>query len=295
MLIKPLNEEAIKQAGWNDTYISGYSERVHIFYYHAEAASKNIIVLHTPVIAVKNCYECYEQLGSIYGFNVFAVDYVPDEGECSGTTKDFTLPNMVANLDAVYEYVSGKYSGDIHLLGYTGIGGIMAQYYLGTGCKFKSFAQFACGIYGDIAPLGLPKFLAKPLIQVCRLLIRIKPTLAITFTPPPAKGYHAELDNEFYKSFRLRDANFFIMKINTLLRMLECMVGKESLLKVPLACPTLVFKTLHDRYFSCDYFDQYFDALTCEKKLVEINDVHNSYFISPEPFMKEIAAWVNSH
>ncbi|GLB31480.1 hypothetical protein LAD12857_34030 [Lacrimispora amygdalina] len=95
MKIHPLNEEAIREIGWSDIYVSGYSEKVHIFHYRAGVNSKNIIVLHTPVTAVKNCYECYEQLGRIYGFNVFAVDYVPGEGECSGETQDFTLLNMV--------------------------------------------------------------------------------------------------------------------------------------------------------------------------------------------------------
>ncbi|RDU25200.1 alpha/beta hydrolase [Anaerosacchariphilus polymeriproducens] len=77
--------------------------------------------------------------------------------------------------------------------------------------------------------------------------------------------------------------------------MLECVIGKNSLLKVPISCPALVFKTLHDRYFSKEYFERYYKALTCEKKLVEVNDVHNSYFMNPDPFMKEIASWVKEH
>ena len=295
MKIRPLNEEVMKEIGWRDIYISGYSQKVHIFHYRTGANCKNIIVLHTPVTAVKNCYECFEQLGRIYSFNVFAVDYVPGEGECSGEAQDFTLLNMVANLDAVYEYVRGSYSEDIHLLGYTGAGGIMAQYYLGTGCKFKSFSQFACGIYGDTTPLGVPAAFARSVMGILRFLVKIKPTLSMTFTPPAAKGYHAELDNEFYETILVRDPNFFTLKINSFLRILECMVGKESLLKVPVSCPTLVFKTLHDRYFSANYFDRYYNTLICEKKLVEIDDIHNSYFITPEPFMKEIAAWVNCH
>lgn len=42
-------------------------------------------------------------------------------------------------------------------------------------------------------------------------------------------------------------------------------------------------------------FDRYYNALTCEKRLVEIEDTHNSYFIAPKAFMKEIAEWVNCH
>ena len=296
MRIQPLNEEKMKEAGWEDIYISGYSQKVHIFQHVTGKENKNIMILHTPVTAVKNCYECFEQLGRVYSFNVFALDYAPGEGECSGVAKDFTLENMTANLNAVYNYICEKYSDDIHFLGYTGVGGIMAQYYIGINPKFKSFSQFACGIYGNITPLGVPNFLAKPLLGFCRMLVKIKPDLTIPFSPPKAKGFHAELDNEFYETIiSMRAPDFFDLKVNSLLQTLECMVGKKSTLKKPIECPTLVFKTLHDRYFSTEYFDSYYDALICEKKLVEINDVHNSYFITPELFMREIADWVNSH
>lgn len=231
MKIHPLNEEAIKESGWSDIYIAGYSEKVHIFHYYGGMDCKNIIVLHTPVTGVKNCFECFEQLGRLYGFNVFAVDYVPGEGECSGTSLDFTLSNMVENLDAVYNYVHNHFSDDIHLLGYTGSGGIMAQYYLGTGRKFRSFSQFACGIYGDTSPLKLPKFFSRPTIGMLRLLVKIKPTLTVTFVPPAAKGYHADLDNAFYQNIIVREPQFFTLKINTVLRTLECLAGKESFLK----------------------------------------------------------------
>lgn len=295
MKLQPLNEALIESSGWRDHYVSGFSKKVHIFYYHSGPSKKNIILLHTPVTAIKNCFECFEQLGPIYGFNVFAIDYVPGEGDCSGESRDFTLSNMVSNIDAIYEYVCTNYSDDIHLLGYTGAGGIMAQYYLGTGRTFKSFSQFACGIYGDTTPVGLPKFFVKPTMCLLHLLIKLKPSLTIPFRPPRATGYHKELDNEFYETITVRDPHFFALKANSLLRTLECLAGGKSLLKEPLTCPTLVFKTLHDRYFSRDYFDRYFQSLTCEKKLIEINDTHNSYFMTPEPFMKEIAAWVNDH
>lgn len=295
MRIQPLNEEELMKVGWEDVYVSGYS-RVHIFQHVTGKTSKNVLILHTPVTAIKNCYECFEQLGSMYSFNVFALDYAPGEGECGGETKEFTLVNMTRNIDAAYKYICENYSEDIHLLGYTGAGAIIAQYYLGTNPKFKSFSQFACGIYGDTTPLGVPGCLAKPFLGICRMLVKVKPDLALSFKPPKAKGFHAELDNEFYDTMiAMRDSKFFDLKINSLVQVLECMVGKDSMLKKKVTCPTLVFKTLHDRYFSVEYFDSYYNSLTCEKKLVEINDTHNSYFINPEPFMREIASWVKSH
>lgn len=295
MRILPINDEEVKMQGWKDIYVSSHSGKVHIFYYYAGKEAKNVMVLHTPVIAIKNCYECYEQLGRIYHFNVFALDYAPGEGECTGTCQDFTLSAMVENIDAAYEYIRGNYSYDIHLLGYTGAGGIIAQYYLGTGRSFKSFAQFACGIYGKTKPLGIPDFVAKPTLAICKLLVQINPNMFVNYKPPKSQGFHANLDDEFYQSITAREPGFFSLKVNSLLRILECMLGKESFLKVPIACPTLVFKTLHDRFFSKEYFDQYYCSLTCEKKIVEINDTHNSYFIHPDIFMKEVAIWFNTH
>ncbi len=295
MKIQPLNDEKMKKDGWEDVYVFGYS-KVHIFQHISDKDCKNIMLIHTPVTAVKNCYECYEQLAREYSFNVFTMDYAPGEGECGGETKEFTLENMTANIDAVYQYICENYSSEIHLLGYTGAGAIIAQYYLGINPGFKSFSQFACGIYGNTKPLGVPTFLAKPMLSVCRLITKKRPDFTMAFKPPKAKGFQAESDNEFYESMiAYRDSSFFDLKINSLVQILECMLGAESMLKMEITCPTLVFKTLHDRYFPKEYFDCYYASLQCKKKLVEINDTHNSYFIHPEPFMREIASWVESH
>ncbi len=72
---------------------------------------------------------------------------------------------------------------------------------------------------------------------------------------------------------------------------LECIVSEKSILKKGVHCPTLVFKTTHDRYFKADYFDKYYNHLTCEKKLVEIEDVHNSYLIEPDVFCRQAVEW----
>lgn len=130
-----MDNAKLKEAGWEDIYLKTISSTVHIHHYNAGKNRKNILLIHTPVIAVKNCYECYEQLGRVYGFNVFALDYAPGEGECSGLVKDFTLQHMLDNLDAVYQYIKENYSNQIHLLGYTGA--IFAQYYLGHNKEFK--------------------------------------------------------------------------------------------------------------------------------------------------------------
>ena len=76
-----------------------------------------------------------------------------------------------------------------------------------------------------------------------------------------------------------------------LLPLVELFVAEDSAAKNSVAIPTLVFKVLHDRYFSPQYFDDYFQSLTCEKKLVEVNGVHNSYYLDSEIFCQHAYEW----
>ena len=76
---------------------------------------------------------------------------------------------------------------------------------------------------------------------------------------------------------------------------MECFVAKDSVVKNSVVVPTLVFKVLHDRYFAPRYFDSYFQSLSCDKKLIEINGVHNSYYLDSEIFCKHVYEWFSAH
>lgn len=73
--------------------------------------------------------------------------------------------------------------------------------------------------------------------------------------------------------------------------MLECFIAEDSKIKDGVNIPTLVFKTLHNRYFKTQHFDSYYNSLKCKKKLVEINNVHNNYYIDNEKFCQEAYDW----
>jgi len=59
--------------------------------------------------------------------------------------------------------------------------------------------------------------------------------------------------------------------------------------------PTLVFKTLHDRYFRPSFFDSYYSNLNCKKKLIEFNNTHNSYYLYSKDFCKAVYEWFSEN
>ena len=75
----------------------------------------------------------------------------------------------------------------------------------------------------------------------------------------------------------------------------ECLISPDSPIQNSITIPTLVFKTLHDQYFSKEYFDSYFSSLNCKKKLIEINDVHNSYYLRCDEFCEAAYNWFSEN
>jgi len=73
-------------------------------------------------------------------------------------------------------------------------------------------------------------------------------------------------------------------------------VAKDSAAKHSVAIPTLVYKIPHDRFMTPQFFDDYFQSLTCKKKLVEIEGgIHNSYFLDSDLFCKHAYEWFAAH
>ncbi|MCW3489477.1 hypothetical protein [Dethiobacter alkaliphilus] len=73
--------------------------------------------------------------------------------------------------------------------------------------------------------------------------------------------------------------------------MLEYFVASDRAIKYGVNVPTLVFKTMHDRFFKPQYFDDYYASLTCKKKLVQIDDTHNSYYFDSITFCNTVYQW----
>ncbi len=245
----------------------------------------NIIVTHTPIVSTLEMQQAYEPLIEL-GVNVFAFDF-SGTGKSGGKEKDFSRDSIVKDMDAVVDYIETNYSSNIHVFGNTGIGGMFAQYYVSSSNRIKSFAQFACVDYKNTAGIGYPYAVVKALCSGLGLL----PNLHFTMKPPKYRGYNEDKDNNFYKVLEQRYPDIWKTSSKILQAMLECFVASDSTIKNGVNVPTLVFKTMHDRYFKPEYFDAYYNSLTCKKKLVQIDDTHNSYYFDSITFCTTVYQW----
>lgn len=248
-------------------------------------SAMNIIVTHTPIVTTLELQSAYEPLTK-YHVNIFAFDF-SGTGRSGGKEEKFSRGSIVKDLDTIVQYIEENFSTNIHLYGNTGIGGMFAQYYACSSNKIKSFAQFGCVDYKNAEGVGCSNGTA----AVMRFFLNLLPNFHITMKPPQYNGYNASQDNAFYEHLKQHNPGIFKSSTKILNTTLECFIASDSAIKKGLSIPTLVFKTLHDRYFSREYFDSYFSSLTCKKKLVEINNTHNSYYFRSEEFCEAAYKW----
>jgi len=272
--------------GWKHIEIPNGEASLFCNAFIKSKTAMNIIVTHTPIVTTLDVQPAYEPLAK-YGVNIFAFDF-SGTGKSGGSAKEFSRQSIVKDLDAVVDYVESNFSTNVHLYGNTGIGGMLAQYYAATSTRIKSFAQFACINHKDTAGgLGYPY----PVVKMLCAVLGFLPQMRITLKPPKYSGYRHEEDNAFYEELMNRHPGVWKANTKMLKTLMECFVSKDSAARNSVAIPTLVFKVMHDRYFSPQYFDDYFQSLTCEKKLVEINGVHNSYYLDSELFCEYVYKW----
>lgn len=271
---------------WREIYIG---DRLFCNNYISSKDAMNIVVCHTPVFSTTVIKRVYEPLAG-YGVNIFAFDF-SGTGKSQGEAKDFSTASVLSDFKTVTGYIAANFSDDIHVFGNTGMGGILAQYYICSGPPVKSFAQFACAIHQDTKPLGVPY----PLLRLIYPLMKAFSGKTITFREPKFSGPRAERDDGVYREIERVCPGFRQCKMSLVAALAESFVLGQSAFTNGPACPTLVFKTLHDRYFAADYFDRYYDSLSCEKKLVEVDDVHNSYYLSGALFCREAYNWFAQH
>lgn len=263
------------------------NEKTNIFCntYITRKSAMNIIVTHTPVISTLDLQPAYEPLTK-YEVNIFAFDF-SGSGKSGGYEKDFSISSIVNDLHTVVNYIEKNYSTNIHLYGNAGIGGIFAQAYVCSTNRIKSFAQFACGDYRNTAGVGYPYWC----VTIMSWLLKHLPNFHITMNPPKYNGYHCEQDNAFYRKLLVQNPRLFKSSTKVMNTLLECLISPASPLQNTITVPTFVFKTLHDRYFPKEYFDHYYSNLTCKKKLLEIDDVHNSYYLRCGEFCEAVYNW----
>lgn len=249
----------------------------------------NVIFCCTPVCSVKEVRRCYQPIAES-GFNVYALDF-SGMGESEGDIRNLSTQGICDDFDSVVNYIMTQSNEPIFLFGDTGIGGLIAQYYASYTEQISGFAQFGCAIYKDASPLNISKTMLTVIYPVVSALSQIAPRLNFNFTAPKYSGYHADIDNGFYDKMLKRNPKFFSMNIKLIKAIMDIICSRNSFIRKGITVPTLVFKTMHDRYFPRTYFDGYYEKLNCSKKLIEIDDVHNSYYFYPDIFAAHVVDW----
>lgn len=262
---------------------------LHIHECITNPTASNVIFCCTPVISTVELQACYLPLHEM-GFNVFALDFA-GTGKSGGAPADFTTTGVIDDFDSLITHIKTKSTGNIYLFADGGIGGIIGQYYVSGKTPIQGFAQFAVALYRKTSSLGVPTPLAVLCLPIVKFLCKIAPNMRLPMNPPKYTGYHAEEDDAFYNTQLEKSKDFFRANIHFVRVLLEILVGKNSRLKQTPAIPTLLFKTMHDRYFPTHYFDDYFAQLQCPKKLHVVEDVHNSYALYPQEFATAVAEW----
>ena len=252
-------------------------------------SAMNIICVHTPIVTTLALQPAYEPFKK-YGVNLFAIDFSGTGN--SGGKGPISRKSFVQDLDAVLDYIENNYSANIHLYGPTGIGGMFAQYYATTSTRLKSLAQFNCINYKKTAGMGYPL----PLAKFVYFLLTCLPNITIPYKPPKYQGPRHQEDNGFYEEMKQKYPCFKGVQTKFLKLVLAFFVAKDSAAQRCVSIPTLVYKIPHDRFMTPQFFDDYFQSLTCKKKLVEIKDgIHNSYYLDSEEFCKYAYEWFLEH
>ena len=261
--------------------------------YFLSPESPNLIFCCTPIVTVTDFEVCYKPFAE-KGFNVFALDFA-GVGKSAGSMKNFSARGIVEDFDALLSHICNNYGKYVFLFGDTGTGGIFAQHYAAVRNDVTALAQYGICIPGDTSPLKSSAGLLRIMHGMLSLSGKLLPQIQLPFTVPAYDGYNAERDNRFYARLREENPAMFRVHVNFMTTLMGMFLGKNGVTEKDIAVPTLVFKTLHDRYYPPEYFDKYYARLNCAKRLVEINDVHNSYYFYPERIAADVADWFMRH
>jgi len=261
-------------------------------YHQKENEIGNIIFCCTPTISVseqeiESCYLYFAE----YGYNVFAFDFY---GTCKsdGFSSDIKPTTIIEDFETVIGHIKTISDSPIFLFGDTGTGGIMGQFYVAHSQQIVAFAQFGQGIYRDISCIFNGP---KPIISIAYLIVKVVssffPKMQVKLSIPKYNGYNAEKEDKLYAMLEQKKRDFRKIGICLFHTIFWFLYNKNSPLAVPLTTPTLVFNARHDRYFANEYVQRYYKGLRGKKKIIHIDDCHNSYFFQSKKIVIEVDKW----
>ncbi|WP_099191786.1 alpha/beta fold hydrolase [Tepidibacter mesophilus] len=279
---------------WKELFINNKNgSTLFVDHYYYSDNAPNIIYIQTPVTSVIEYKMCYEPLAK-YGYNIFALD-LSGIGKSGGNINEFSIKTMEFDIDACIDYIRDNFSNRIHIYGGSGTGGALAQFYVSHKNCIASFAQYGVAIHNDLSHMGISAGLIKILYPFLKLIQKISPDASFKLSLPKYTGKNAQLENQYYENFMKSHPDIFNMKISLLLSYLRMFLEKDSCIQNSIKCPTLVFEALHDRYYPAKYYRNYYNSLTCEKKLYSIDDVHSSFVFHAEEVCSVVADWFSQH
>lgn len=279
---------------WKELFIRNINgNALFVDHYYCSDDTPNIVYIQTPVTSVLEYKMCYEPLAQ-HGFNIFALD-LSGIGKSEGNINEFSIETMESDIDSCIDYIKENFSHTIHIYGGTGTGGALAQFYVSHKNDVASFAQYGVAIYNDLSHMGMSVGLIKIMYPLLKVIRKIMPNASFKLSLPKYNGKNAELENIYYENFMKTHPGIFNMKISLLLSYLGIFLEKDSSIQNSIKCPTLVFEALHDRYYPAEYYKNYYNSLTCEKKLYSIDDVHSSFVFHAEEVCSVVADWFLQH
>lgn len=261
-------------------------------YYQKENEVGNIMFCCTPTISVSEpeIEACYLYFAD-YGYNVFAFDFY---GTCQsdGFSSDIEPTTIIEDFETIVSHIKMISDSPIFLFGDTGTGGIMGQFYAAHSQQIAAFAQYGQVIYRDASCIFNGP---KPIITIVYLIVKALssffPKMQVKLSIPKYSGYNAKKEDEFYAMLEEKRPDFRKFSLCLFYTIFWFLYNKKSPVAAPLKTPTLVFNARHDRYFTNEYVQRYFKGLLGKKKIVHIDDCHNSYFFQSKYIANEVDKW----
>lgn len=261
-------------------------------YRHADGGRGNVIFCCTPIFSVAQemVAQCYQPIAE-HGYNIYAFDFY---GTCQsgGSAADISEQSLVADFDTVIQYIRSHSDGPIVLFGDTGTGGALGQYYASINGELAAFAQYGQALYRDVSfMLSTPRWVNHIIYGMMRLMSRLAPRATMNFTVPPFDGYNAAREDQLYADMVKENPDCFKLGLRLMKAVFYILWDRNSPIQTGPSMPTLVFNARHDRYFTNEYVDAYYDALQCEKRRIELDDCHNAYLFQSQKVAADVCVF----
>jgi len=273
----------------NDNIISD-NLQLHLDIYEYHPKAPNIVFI--PGTAIYSlCYaEIMYKLGQ-QGYNIIGVD-PRGHGRSGGTRGDYTIMEIMKDVENTIDYVSERFNNKISLMG-SSQGGIVAFYLAAKNAKVQSVI---CQNFADLTSKDNISLTRRPGLTSLLKPLVLTVSGIIANQQIPISTY---MDLEKIKIKYFGNAKRFI-DIDPLANKSISLRALRSLATTELAqpinnieIPVMVFQGTDDSVFPVSFTQKIFDQLKCKKKM-EIYEGMNHAILSENPdiVLPSITQWL---